>query len=138
MLYKLHHKASQFYAPEPPAMKASPFLRALLTVITVSQCRADIPWKTYSCAGKSVGGASIPALWDNAKLMTSRAIARINEAREARAINPVSDTSAAANNCKWMWGTKHDWTRSMKDEDKQKLNQPISKLPQSAGTLGEF
>ncbi|KAK4240187.1 hypothetical protein C8A03DRAFT_31755, partial [Achaetomium macrosporum] len=100
-----------------------PSLKALVAAaVMVMQCHAAITWTPHVCGGKSFAGVDADQMWDNARLMARRAIEKINEAKTADSINPLSSESCAANNCKWLWGTKPDLRHRINDEDKQKLD----------------
>lgn len=104
-------------------MKRPSLLRALVVASTISTCYADIPWWEFGCAGQTITGATVDQMWDNAKLMTTRAIERLTEAK-GRHLG--GDQSTASNNAKWMWGTSPTFGILLKDDDRAKLDSVIS------------
>ena len=111
-------------------MKTPSLVRAFALAAAFSQCHADISWRAITCAGKSIDGATPDQMWDNARAMVSRAVDRINVAKKALSVKKNSEDACAANNCKWLWGTKpNSVLHSIGSGDKAVLDNAIGKHP---------
>jgi hypothetical protein len=88
------------------ALRDLPFARALLALLALLLAPADavVTWQQIGCGGIAVAGATLDQMWDNAKLMASNANTVIDTAVNAKIIVPLTKTSAAADNAKWMFG----------------------------------
>lgn len=110
-------------------MKVPSLVRAFVLAAAFSRCHAGIEWQDFTCAGKSLDGATPDQMWDNARAMVARAVERLNVAKGAKSINPLSEETCAANNAKWLWGTKPSLRHTIGDEDKAVLDDAIGKHP---------
>ncbi|KAM7185429.1 hypothetical protein V8F20_011801 [Naviculisporaceae sp. PSN 640] len=104
-------------------MKTPSLLRIFIVITTICTCYAEIPWLAFNCGSHTIMGATMDQMWDNAKLMATRAIERLNEAKGR---NLRSEERTAANNAKWLWGTKHTWGFSLDDDHKAALDNVIN------------